>query len=75
MTENNIKTVYTQDEVKAMMCACLNGINASNGIIPVVDEIRCKLKTYDGSDKAELAAMETALDEIVAFTNEHTGGK
>jgi hypothetical protein len=54
MTENNIKTayiLYTQDEVKAMMCACLKGINASNGIIPVVDEIRCKLKTYDGSDE------------------------
>lgn len=37
MTENNIKTayiLYTQDEVKAMMCACLKGINASNGFDP-----------------------------------------
>ena len=34
MTDNKIKTVYTTDEVKAMMQACLNGINASNGIIP-----------------------------------------
>lgn len=37
MTENNIKTayiLYTQDEVKAMMQACLKGINASNGITP-----------------------------------------
>lgn len=25
---NDIKTVYTQDEVKAMMRACLKGINA-----------------------------------------------
>lgn len=31
---DNIKTVYTQEEVKAMMCACLKGINASNGITP-----------------------------------------
>lgn len=29
MSDNNIKTVYTQDEVKAMMQACLKGINAS----------------------------------------------
>lgn len=34
MSDNNIKTVYTQDEVKAMMQACLKGINASNGITP-----------------------------------------
>lgn len=32
MSDNNIKTVYTQDEVKAMMCACLKGINASYGL-------------------------------------------
>lgn len=37
MSDNNIKTayiLYTQDEVKAMMQACLKGINASNGITP-----------------------------------------
>lgn len=34
MTDDNIKTVYTTDEVKAMMQACLNGINASNEITP-----------------------------------------
>lgn len=36
MTDNNIKTVYTQDEVKAMMQACLKGVNASIRIVPVV---------------------------------------
>lgn len=39
MTENNIKTVYTQDEVKAMMQACLKGVNASNGITPAYNSI------------------------------------
>ena len=34
MSDNNIKTVYTQDEVKAMMFACLRGINASDRITP-----------------------------------------
>ena len=39
MSDNNIKTVYTQDEVKAMMRACLKGINASNGFYsdPYID--------------------------------------
>lgn len=36
MTENDIKTAYTQDEVKAMMQACLKGINASNKIEPAL---------------------------------------
>ena len=35
-----------------------------NRIQTLVDEIRRRLKTYDGSDKAGLAAIETALDEI-----------
>lgn len=34
---SNIKTVYTQDEVKAMMQACLKGINAPNRILPALD--------------------------------------
>lgn len=37
MIDNNIKTaytLYTQDEVKAMMQACLKGINASNRFDP-----------------------------------------
>lgn len=36
MSDNNIKTVYTQDEVKAMMRACLKGINAPNRLEPVI---------------------------------------
>lgn len=36
MTENDIKTAYTQDEMKAMMQACLKGINASNKIEPAL---------------------------------------
>lgn len=36
MADNDIKTVYTQDEVKAMMQACLKGVNASVRIVPVV---------------------------------------
>lgn len=39
MSDNNIKTVYTQDEVKAMMRACLKGINASSGITPAYNSI------------------------------------
>lgn len=39
MTDNNIKTAYTQDEVKAMMQACLKGINASSGITPAYNSI------------------------------------
>ena len=39
MSDSNIKTVYTQEEVKAMMCACLKGINASNGITPAYNSI------------------------------------
>lgn len=39
MSDNNIKTVYTQEEVKAMMQACLKGINASNRIIPAYNGI------------------------------------
>jgi hypothetical protein len=34
MSDNNIKTVYTQDEVKAMMQACLKGLNASDRLMP-----------------------------------------
>jgi hypothetical protein len=37
MNNDNIKTVYTQDEVKAMMQACLKGINAPNTILPALD--------------------------------------
>lgn len=33
---SDIKTVYTQDEVKAMMRACLNGINAPNRLEDVI---------------------------------------
>lgn len=36
MTDNDIKTVYTQEEVKAMMQACLKGINAPNRLEPVI---------------------------------------
>lgn len=39
MTDNSIKTVYTQDEVKVMMCACLKGINASYGITPAYNSL------------------------------------
>lgn len=38
----------------------------------IVDDIRRRLKTYNGSDPTGLAAMETALDKIVAITNERT---
>lgn len=34
MTMSDIKTVYTQDEVKAMMQACLKGLNASDRLMP-----------------------------------------
>lgn len=34
MSDNNIKTAYTQDEVKAMMQACLKGLNASDRLMP-----------------------------------------
>lgn len=37
MSDNNIKnayTLYTQDEVKAMMQACLKGLNASDRLMP-----------------------------------------
>lgn len=39
MSDNNIKTaytLYTHDEVKTMMQACLKGINASNRLEPVI---------------------------------------
>lgn len=39
MNDDDIKTVYTQDEVKAMMQACLKGINASSGITPAYNSI------------------------------------
>ena len=38
-----------------------------NRIQTLVDEIRRRLKTYDGNDKVGLAAMETALDEIISL--------
>lgn len=34
MSDDDIKTAYTHDEVKTMMQACLKGINASNGFDP-----------------------------------------
>lgn len=40
-----------------------------NRVQTLVDEIRRRLKTYDGNDKEELAAMETVLDEIIALSN------
>lgn len=43
-----------------------------NRVQTLVDEIRSKLKTYDGNDKEVLSTIETSLDEIVAITNERT---
>lgn len=40
-----------------------------NRIQTLVDEIRSRLKTYDGNDKAELASIEMALDEIIALSH------
>lgn len=37
MSDNNIKAVYTQDEVKAMMRACLKGINETNRLEPAIN--------------------------------------
>ena len=37
MSDNDVKTVYTQEEVKAMIQACLKGINAPNMILPALD--------------------------------------
>ena len=39
MIEQNMIVVYTQDEVKAMIRACLKGISASNGITPAYNSI------------------------------------
>ncbi len=39
MSDNNIKTVYTQEEVKAMMCACLKGLKVREWICPECGEV------------------------------------
>ena len=36
-----------------------------NRIRDLVDDIRLRLKAYDGNDKRALKDMETALDEIL----------
>lgn len=38
-------------------------------ILTLVDDIRNRLKTYDGNDKISLKAIETALDEIQRIEN------
>lgn len=38
-------------------------------ILTLVDDIRLRLKTYDGNDKISLKAIETALDEIQRIEN------
>lgn len=40
-----------------------------NRIRELVDDIRIRLKTYDGNDKISLKAIETALDEILRIEN------
>ena len=40
-----------------------------NRIRELVDDIRIRLKTYDGNDKRSLKAIETALDEILRIEN------
>ena len=35
----------------------------------LVDDIRLRLKTYDGNDKRSLKSIETALDEILRIEN------
>ena len=59
MSDDDIKTVYTQDEVKTMMCACLNGINASNGIIPA----------YNSSLYRILDDMQNQFSQILRILN------
>ena len=40
-----------------------------NRIRELVDDIRIRLKTYDGNDKRSLKSIETALDEILRIEN------
>ena len=40
-----------------------------NRIQTLVEDIRRRLKTYDGNDKAGMAAIESSLDEITALSN------
>ena len=42
-------------------------------ILTLVDDIRLRLKTYDGNDKISLKAIETALDEIQRIENSRVG--
>lgn len=42
-------------------------------ILTLVDDIRLRLKTYDGNDKIALKAIETALDEIQRIENSRVG--
>lgn len=53
MTDNNIKTVYTQCEVKAMMRACLKGINAAIRLDPepYIDIVRIYSAIDDVQDQ------------------------
>jgi hypothetical protein len=40
-----------------------------NRIQTLVEDIRRRLKTYDGNDKSGLASIETALNEIIVIAN------
>lgn len=60
MSENELKTVYTQDEVKAMICACLKGINAPNRLEPVI---------YDASIYQMIDEVQNQFSQILRILN------
>lgn len=59
MNNDDIKTVYTQGEVKAMMRACLKGINASNEITPAYNSLIYRI----------LDDMQNQFSQILSILN------
>lgn len=69
MSDNNIKTVYTQDEVKAMMRACLKGLNASDRLMPpyyrdTEDNSFCRIDDVQNQFSQILRILNAEYNEI-----------
>jgi len=63
-----MRAKFSEDEIDKAR-GRKNAQAKDNKIQTLVDDIRLRLKTYDGNDKEGLSAIETALDEITSLAN------
>lgn len=66
--EGCMRAKFSEEEIKKAR-GVKNTKSKDNRIQTLVEDIRRRIKTYDGNDKEGLAEIETALDEIIALSH------